>query len=124
STQLPGVSAYALRLHSPVLPPETQTLDAWFDRTAFMAAPPFSLGTDSRTQPDLRGPGIASFDIGIHRNQRIRERVNVQFRAEFQNACNRPQLGAPSGSVTASDFGRITSGAAPRVIQFGLRISY
>ena len=124
NTQLPGVSAYAQRLKAAQLPENEQTLDRWFDTTAFAPAPAFSLGTDSRTQPDLRGPGIAIWDIGLHRNQRINERVNIQFRAEFQNAFNMPQFAQPNTSVTSTDFGRITTGGSPRVIQFGLRISY
>jgi hypothetical protein len=124
STQLPGVNAYAERLKLPVLPKKEQTLDRWFDTTAFKAAPAFSLGNDSRTQPDLRGPGITTFDIGLHRNDRISEKVNLQFRVEFQNAFNTTQFAQPSTGVTAADFGRITSGGSPRQIQFGLRLSY
>ena len=124
NTQLPGVSAAALRLKSPVLPQGQQTLDRWFDTTAFAPAPPFSSGNDSRTQPNLRGPGIKSFDISLSRNQRIKERMNLQFRAEFFNAFNTPQFGEPVGSITDSNFGRIITGSNPRQIQFGLRFSY
>ena len=124
NTQLPGVSAYAQRLKSPLLPSDERTLDRWFDTSAFAPAAVFTMGTDSRTQPDLRGPGINTLDLGLFRNQRINERVNLQFRAEFQNAFNTPQFAQPSTSVTAVDFGRITSGGSPRQIQFGLRLSY
>lgn len=124
NTQLPGVGAYTVRSKSPVLPKEEQSLDRWFDTTAFVSAPAFSLGTDSRTQPNLRGPGISTFDIAVHRNQLIQERVNLQFRVEFQNAFNTPQFANPVGNVIASDFGRVTSGGSPRQIQFGLRLAY
>ncbi len=123
NTRLPGVSAVATRLKSPVLS-DGQTLDRWFDTGAFVQAPQFSLGNDSRTQPNLRGPGMKTFDIGLSRTQRIRERMNLQFRAEFFNAFNTPQFGDPNGSLTSPDFGRITSGGSPRSIQLGLRFSY
>ncbi len=124
NTRLPGVSATALRLKSPVLPKERQTLERWFDTTAFLPAPTFSLGSDSRTQPNLRAPGMKTFDIGLSRTQRIRERFNVQFRAEFFNAWNTPQFSEPGGSVTAVTFGTIISGGSPRNIQLALRVSY
>jgi hypothetical protein len=61
----------------------------------------------------------------LSRSQRIKERVNVQFRAEFYNAFNTPQFREPIGDVNSRDFGRITElRAGSRNIQFGLRISY
>jgi hypothetical protein len=125
STQLPGVSATALRLRDPVIPGDQRTIDRYFDTTAFAVAPSFSLGSDSRTQPRLRIPGINNFDMGIGRNQHFFEqRVNVQFRAEFFSIFNHTQLGSPNGSVTSPDFGRITSATGTRTIQLGLRVSY
>jgi hypothetical protein len=125
NTQLPGVSATALRLKDPVLPAEERTLNRYFDTTAFAVAPNFSLGNDSRTQPRLRIPGISTYDIGIGRNQRFFEqRVNLQFRAEMFNAFNHTQFQAPNGTVTSPDFGRITAANAGRTIQLGLRLSY
>jgi hypothetical protein len=125
STQLPGVNCTPLRQKDAVLPGEQRTIDRYFDTTAFGVPPPFSLGTDSRTEPRLRIPGINNFDVGVSRNQRFREqRMNLQFRAEFFSAFNHTQLGSPNGSVTSPDFGRITSASGTRTIQFGLRLSY
>jgi Carboxypeptidase regulatory-like domain/TonB-dependent Receptor Plug Domain len=125
NTRLPGVSATAVKLKSPILPEGEQTIDRWFDTSAFVPAQPFTLGSDSRTQPNLRGPGINTFDLMLSRSQRIKERVNVQFRAEFYNAFNTPQFREPVGDVNSRDFGRIIDlRAGSRNIQFGLRISY
>lgn len=124
NTRLPGVSATALRVKSPILPEGQQSIDGWFDPGAFGPAPTFSLGNDSRTQPNLRAPGIKTFDLGLSRSQRIRERMNLQFRAEFFNAFNTPQFNEPNGSVTATNFGQITSAGGARQIQMGLRLSY
>jgi hypothetical protein len=101
-----------------------QTPDHWFDTTAFVSAPQYSLGTDSRTEPNLRAPGPRNFDLSIARNQFVRERINTQFRAEAFNLLNTPQLSAPNGSVTSPTFGRILSGSGNRVPQLGLRISF
>ena len=124
NTRLPGVSAVALRLRSPALPEAERTLERWFDTKAFDSAPAFSRGNDSRTQPDLRTPGIATWDLSIARNQRIRENTNLQLRGEFFNAFNTPQFGAPEGSVTSTLFGRITSAGSARVVQIGLRLAF
>jgi hypothetical protein len=122
---LPGVGATAVKLKSPILPEGQQSIDRWFDTSAFVVPQPFTLGSDSRTQPNLRGPGINTFDIMISRTQRIKERVNVQFRAEFYNAFNTTQFGDPVGGVTERNFGKILGlRAGSRTIQFGLRISY
>src|ERR1051326_2384884 len=87
STNLPGVNCTPLRLRDPVIDGDQRTLNRYFDTAAFAEPPPFSLGTDSRTEPRLRIPGLNNFDVGIALNQRFAEqRVNLQFRAEFFSA--------------------------------------
>ena len=80
NTQLPGISSYAMRLHDPHLA-SGQSIARWFDTTAFTSAPLFSLGTDSRTQPNLRNPGIVNADLGLSRYQPITEHMRLQSRA-------------------------------------------
>jgi Carboxypeptidase regulatory-like domain len=124
STGLPGVGAKAVKLKSPILPKGEQSIDRWFDTSAFVVPQPFTLGSDSRTQPNLRGPGTKTFDLMLSRTQRIKERVNLQFRAEFFNAFNTPQFADPVGSVTDRNFGKIIDARGGRTIQLGLRISF
>lgn len=124
NTRLPGVGAAAVRLRDPVLPDGQRTLDRYFDTSAFLPAPTYSLGNDSRTQPKLRIPGLNTFDLNISRSQPIGERMNLQFRAELFNAFNKPQFGAPVGSVTATNFGSINGASNSRVVQAGLRLSF
>lgn len=108
----------------PVLPSGQSTLDRYFDTTAFLPAPTYSLGNDSRTQPKLRIPGLKTFDLNISRSQPVGERMNSQFRAELFNAFNTPQFGAPNGNVTATNFGAITGASNSRVVQMGLRLRF
>jgi hypothetical protein len=124
NTQLPGISAYALRLRNPNLPSGQQTIDRWFDTTAFASAPLYSLGTDSRTEPNLRNPGLLNVDLGLSRSQPITESVRLQFRAEMFNATNKVNFSAPSASVTASNFGQITAAGGGRTVQLALRLTY
>jgi hypothetical protein len=124
ATHVPGVGATAVRLYSPVLPDGQQSLDRWFDTKAFTNPAPFTLGNDSRTQPNLRGPSEQNFNLSLSRSQRLKEGVNLQFRAEFFNAFNHPRYGEPVGNVNDVNFGKIISGGNPRQIQFGLRLSF
>jgi hypothetical protein len=113
------------RLKSGVLE-SGQTLDRWFDTTAFRRAAPYTVPNDSLTQPNLRGPGRKSLDMSIFKNTRIKERYNVQFRAEAFNLTNSPFFEARGATtdVTNQDFGRIVTGLNPRNIQFGIRILF
>jgi hypothetical protein len=113
------------RLKSGVLD-SGQTLDQWFDTTAFRRARPFTVPTDSLTQPDLRGPGRQSLDISVFKNTRFKERYNIQFRAEAFNLTNSPFFEARRATtdITNQDFGRIVFGSQPRNIQFGIRVLF
>ncbi len=120
---LPGLTSRADRIGTGALAGGT-TANEWFDTSAFVAAQPYTLGTDSRTEPNLRAPGITNFDFSLMRNQLIREKVNVQFRAEAFNTFNTPQWDPPDSSVNSPTFGRILSGGSDRVLQLGLRLSF
>jgi hypothetical protein len=113
------------RLKSGVLS-SGQSIDKWFDTSAFVRAKPFTIPTDSLTQPDLRGPGRKSLDMSIFKNTRFKERYNVQFRAEFFNLTNSPFFEARNQTtdVTNQDFGKIISGSNPRNVQFGIRLLF
>ena len=122
-TNVTGLNSRAIRLRSGVLT-SGQTRDRWFDTSAFVSAEPYTLGNDSRTQPDLRTPGTRNLDFSLMRNQRIGERYTVQFRAEAFNLTNTPNLDDPVGTLNSRDFGRILGGGSNRVIQFGIRIGF
>ncbi len=120
---LPGLTSGANRTGTGALP-GGPTADEWFDTNAFTAALPYTLGTDSRTEPNLRAPGIVNFDFSLMRNQLIRERFNIQFRAEAFNLFNTPQWDPPDSSVNSPTFGRILGGGSDRALQLGLRLSF
>jgi outer membrane receptor protein involved in Fe transport len=116
----------ANRLKDPVLPSDQQSLTRWFDTTAFERAAPFTLPTDSVSQPRLRGPGRVNFDVSFLKNTRFGERYNLQFRGEFYNISNTPALDARGATMDVANplFGQIVQGGNPRNIQFGLRFVY
>ena len=80
----------------------------WFTSGAFALAPLGTFGTLQRNA--LRGPGFATVDTAVVKNTRIRENVNLQFRAELFNLFNRTNLANPGvGTLSSSTFARITS---------------
>jgi hypothetical protein len=103
----------------------TQRLAQWYDTSVFVPAPDYSYGNDSRVEPNIRADGIKNFDFGIFKNTRFgpEDRLGLDFRAEFFNAFNRPQFNPPNGY--GSTFGQVTGQYnLPRVIQFGLRMTF
>jgi len=84
----------------------------------------YSFGSGSRTEPSLRNPGTFGFDAVLSRWQPITEHVRLQFRAEFYNMLNHPNLGAPSASITSSTFGVITTKSGNRSMVMALRLVF
>jgi len=120
-----STSGRANRLHSPVLS-SGQTNSQWFDTTAFAAAAPFTIPTDSLSQPNLRSQRRINTDFSFFKNTRFKEKYNVQFRAEFYNIFNHPALQPPVTDVTNAQFGQVISsiGGSERNVQFGLRFIF
>ena len=58
------------------------------------------LGTDGTASlGDCYGPGENNWDIALHKDFKISERVNVQFRMEFFNAFNKTQFEGVNGGL-------------------------
>jgi hypothetical protein len=80
----------------------------------------------------LRGPGVWQIDSALSKLVPIRERVQVQFRAEVFNVLNSPQYASPDGLISASDFGLIylplnttpIGTGTPRQFQFLLKVLF
>ena len=97
----------------------------------------------------LRGFGATQWDFALHREFPFRERIKLQFRAEFFNLLNHPNFGSPQGDLgfyapsTNPQFGLSTQMLAnslnglqgsglnplyqiggPRSIQFALKLTF
>lgn len=118
-----GLGCYADRLKDPNLS-SGQSMDKWFDTTAFANPAPYTFGTGSRTEPSLRNPGAFTFDAVASRWQPIKERMRLQYRAEFYNLLNHPNLGGPATGITSSTFGVITSKSGNRTMVMALRLEF
>lgn len=94
----------------------------WFDKTAFASARLGTFGNAGRNI--LRGPGTFNIDFSAHKVFIIRERLRLQYRAEFFNVLNHTLLNNPDTTVTNSNFGRITSARDPRILQMALKLIF
>ncbi len=92
-----------------------------------MTAAPFTLPTDSVSEPNCRGPALVNFNTSLIRNIRYSERYNLQLRFESYNTFNHPLLQASGTNtiiVNSPQFGQIVTGANPRNLQFGVRLLF
>jgi hypothetical protein len=102
----------------------------YFDTSAFAQPTCACFGTVGYNT--MRGPALANLDASLFRNFQINERWRVQFRAEGFNFTNTPYFGAPSGSITSSNFGQVTGvqgtawreGLGQRMFRFGLKVQF
>jgi hypothetical protein len=68
-----------------------------------------SLPPESRTDPNIRFPGIANWDFTLFKKTKLSERFGLEFRAEVFNMFNRVQFGPPGNAQGAATFGVISS---------------
>jgi len=96
--------------------------NSWFNTAAFGLPPNGMSGTAGRNILD--GPGLRNLDLGIFRNFRIREGMNLQFRSELSNALNLVSLSNPNSTLGSNAFGTIRTARPMRQVQFGLRLAF
>ncbi len=114
-----------------VAPARVHTVQNWFNPCAF-AVPAFEeLGNANRAP--LNGPNFINTDFSVIKQFKLPwENMGLNFRAEFFNLFNHAQFGLPVNAGTG--YADITSGSSfgaetftvnnPRVIQFGLKLTF
>jgi hypothetical protein len=84
-----------------------------------------TMGTEGNEKRNLfNGPGYANTDMGLLKNIPIKEDVRFQFRADFFNLFNRPNLSGFINDLSNAQFAKATSTFNPRYIQLGAKISF
>ena len=108
-----------------------QTVNCWFNPTAYSKPAAFTFGNASRNS--LRGPGLFTADWALDKNFQMRENMKLQLRWEVFNALNRANLSNPGGDVTNCNAsvactslpGQITDVSLPmRNQQIGVRFTW
>ncbi|HLM24209.1 MAG TPA: TonB-dependent receptor, partial [Pyrinomonadaceae bacterium] len=110
------------RVSDPNLPASERTTARFFNTSAFVAAPQFTLGNSSRNP--VRGPAYRNADLVLIKRIFFSETMNVELRAEAFNVTNTPPLAGPNTVVGAPGFGSITAAGDPRVFQLGAKFSF
>ena len=108
--------------------------DRWFDPNAFVAPPAAGGFYGNLGRDTFIGPGLATWDLSVLKDTKIREHMNLQFRAEIFNLLNRANFNTPNLIVftppTAANpsglsgtAGAITStSTTARQVQLGLKL--
>jgi len=111
-----------------------RTVAEWFNTAAFTLNQPLAFGDAGRNI--VKGPPFKNFDFAMMKGTRVAETANIEFRAEFFNIFNHPNFALPGNILTAPNFGAIfqtpdvaqnnvgLGSGGPRLIQFGLKLSF
>jgi hypothetical protein len=91
----------------------------YFSKAGFVSGPLGDFGNANRRF--FHGPGFNNWDVSLHKDTRITERMDLQFRAEFFNVMNHAQFNGPNGNFNSSLFGAVTSARDPRIGQMSLK---
>jgi hypothetical protein len=106
----------------------------WFNPNAFIAPPATSGFYGNVGRNTYSGPGLTTWDFSVLKDTKIRERLNLQFRAEIFNLLNHANFNTPNLIVftppTATNpsglsgtAGAITStSTSSRQVQFALKL--
>jgi hypothetical protein len=102
--------------------PRTSANHQFFSKTPFFSE---SLGVGGNADRRFfHGPGLNNFDMALHKDTRVTERVSAEFRAEFFNIFNHAQFNNPGGNFASSTFGLVTSARDPRIGQLALKLHF
>jgi hypothetical protein len=119
----PGRASRANCVADPLPDGFEQTLDAWFDITAFRATNDFTYGNCGINT--MRGPRSKSMNLSIFRSVPMGAQ-RLELRVETFNLFNWVNYGLPAASVSnLNTFGRITSTQGdPREIQLAVKFYF
>jgi hypothetical protein len=93
-----------------------------FNTCAFTDPALGSLGDAGRNI--VRQPGTIAWDNALLKEFPITEAARLQFRAEFFNLMNHPNLTTGNLDLADSNIGYPSSASTPRQIQFALKLVF
>ena len=112
---VPGVSQKAAN----------KSINQWFNTAAFAEPQPYTFGTMARTMTSVRQDWTRNLDLSLFKTFSIKEKVNLQFRAEAFNFTNTVIFGTPGTVIGLSSFGIVSNqDNSPRVVQLALKLTF
>jgi hypothetical protein len=110
--------------------PGKRNILCWYNPAVF-TAPALAPGQQSAHDfgnariGNLRGPNLVDFDFVLQKNFQVKDYGQVEFRSEFFNIFNHPNLGLPANYVDVAGGAAITNTAADnRELEFALKYSF
>jgi carboxypeptidase family protein/TonB-dependent receptor-like protein len=136
----PGNPNNYIKLQCFALPTAPSAMAAQCDPASFSGAPALPAGTvycanllGTGGRNEINGPGLVDFDFSVFKDTKIKEKLNVQFRAEFFNLFNHTNFNSPIANSTFFNVdGSPTGGAgvidststSSREIQLALKLIF
>ena len=87
---------------------------------AFIQLPPYTLATLDGL-PGIRTQVPTTLDFSMFKAFEIREKMNLQFRANAYNLCNTAIFGAPSSTTGVVGIGQVND---PRIVELALKLNF
>ena len=94
----------------------------WFNTAAFATAPDDRRG--NAAIGTIEGPHWYQWDLSMRKNFELPGTAKLQVRAEMFNVFDRVNFNNPNVTVTAAEFGRISSARIPRQTQLSFRLTF
>jgi hypothetical protein len=99
---------------------QNPTLDAWFDKSAFVEPAQFTYGNSGRNI--LRGDHQWNVDASLFKKFAVNGSSTLEFRAEAFNLLNSVYFDRPNTAIDTAAGGRVTGTSnKARQLQFGLK---
>ncbi len=100
-------------------------LGSWINPAAFTLAPANTIGNAPRTFGNLRTPRRDNADVSLSKDVSLGGSMRAQVRVEVINLTNTPKVRGPVQSLSASNFGQITTQSGfMRMTQLTFRLSF
>jgi Carboxypeptidase regulatory-like domain len=90
----------------------------------FAVPQPGKTGNTAQNFPGIRGPGSLGADLSLTKMVRIREGMNLSFRADAIRFLNKPIWGNPATNINAANFGVISTATGSRTITLNVRLDF
>jgi hypothetical protein len=84
----------------------SQTINGWFDTSAFAAPTPGTYGNMKRN--NIYGPGLQVMNASIRKTFKIYEMISFEFSANATNVLNHPSFSQPDAIIGAGHTAKIT----------------